>query len=135
MSDIATNWIGSSNNRVSLQGIDLLSVIVGYMGIKFRALLTKCDVQLIAKMGDQQIQDPAIQMFLNIFRAAYDGPEALAMERILKQAWGHKVWRVREGGCHLLRHTLDKFPTKVHLYLDLHVIYVLIRQRRLVSQN
>lgn len=113
MSDIATNWIGSSNHRVSLQGIDLLSVVVGYMGIKFRALLTKCDVQLIAKMGDQQIQDPAIQMFLNIFKAAYDGPEALAMERILKQAFGHKVWRVREGGCHLLRHTLDKFPNKV----------------------
>ena len=47
-------------------------------------------------------------MFLNIFVVAFDGPDATLYERILTTAWNDRGWRVREGGCYLLRHTLDQ---------------------------
>lgn len=108
MEEIAVNWIASSNFRVSLLGVDLLSEVVGHLGVKFRHLMTKVDNQLISKLGDPKVKDPSIQMFLNIFKAAFGGPEAQQLERILKQAWNDRVWRVREGACHLLRHMLDR---------------------------
>ena len=70
--------------------------------------MTKVDNQLISKLGDVKVKDPSIQMFLNIFKAAFGGPEAQQLERILRQAWNDRVWRVREGGCQLLRHILDR---------------------------
>ena len=36
------------------------------------------------------------------------GPDSQLYERICNQAFSDRVWRVREGGCHLLRHTLDE---------------------------
>ena len=108
MEEIANNWIASSNFRVSLLGVDLLSEVVGHLGVKFRHLVTKVDNQLISKLGDVKVKDPSIQMFLNIFKAAFGGPEAQQLERILRQAWNDRVWRVREGGCQLLRHILDR---------------------------
>lgn len=47
-------------------------------------------------------------MFLNIFVVAFEGPDATLYERILTTAWNDRGWRVREGGCYLLRHTLDQ---------------------------
>ena len=66
--------------------------------------MTKVDQQLIAKLGDVRVKDPSIQMFLNIFKAAYGGPDAHTLERILRQAWQDRNWHVREGGCQLLRY-------------------------------
>ena len=39
---------------------------------------------------------------------AFNGPDAQLYERICTQAMTDRVWLVREGGCHLLRHTLDE---------------------------
>ena len=93
---------------MSLLGVDLLSEVVGHLGVKFRHLVTKVDNQLITKLGDPKVKDPSIQMFLNIFKAAFGGPDAQQLERILRQSWNDRVWRVREGGCQLLRHMLDR---------------------------
>ena len=62
----------------------------------------------MSKFGDSRTQDPSLQMFLNIFVVAFDGPDATLYERILTTAWNDRGWRVREGGCYLLRHTLDQ---------------------------
>ena len=39
--EISTNWIASSNYRVSLLGIDLLDEVVRSLGHKFKAIITK----------------------------------------------------------------------------------------------
>ena len=101
--EISLNWIASSNPKVSRLGIDLLNEAVNNLGRKFRSILTKVSDQLIAKFGNERTQDAALQMFINIFVVAYDGPDPSVYERLLNQAWNDRVWRVREGGCHLLR--------------------------------
>ena len=123
MEEISVNWIASSNPKVSRLGIDLLNEAVNNLGkllvsrpmtsiislgAKFKGILTKVSDQLIAKFGNERTQDAVIQMFINIFVVAYQGPDASIYERIMNQAWNDRSWRVREGGCHLLRHTLEQ---------------------------
>ena len=78
--------------------------------------MTKVSDQLINKFGNERTQDAALQMFINIFVVAYGGPDPAVYERLLNQAWNDRAWRVREGGCHLLRHTLEQTVDNGHFH-------------------
>ncbi|XP_076818467.1 CLIP-associating protein 1-B-like isoform X12 [Clavelina lepadiformis] len=113
---LATYWVSSSNFKVALLGLDILSLLVERLQQEFQPHYNLIQNPLIDRLGDQkdQVRDASITLLTNIMDVAAS-PQYL-FER-LTSAFSHKVWRVREGVCRLLVATINRFGAK-SLYLS-----------------
>ncbi|XP_016305495.1 CLIP-associating protein 1-A-like isoform X8 [Sinocyclocheilus anshuiensis] len=105
---IATSWVNSSNFKLALLGMDLLSALVTRLQDRFRAQVGTVLPSLIDRLGDakDQVRDHDQTLLLKIMEQAAT-PQYM-WDRMLG-GFKHKNNRTREGVCLCLISTLNKY--------------------------
>uniref|UniRef100_A0AAV2JYI0 TOG domain-containing protein n=2 Tax=Knipowitschia caucasica TaxID=637954 RepID=A0AAV2JYI0_KNICA len=105
---IASSWVNSSNFKVALLGLDLLSALVTRLQERFRAHLGTVLPSLIDRLGDakDQVRDQDQTLLLKIMEQA--ATPQYVWDRILG-GFKHKNNRTREGVCLCLIATLNTY--------------------------
>uniref|UniRef100_A0A8C9APN5 CLIP-associating protein 1 n=1 Tax=Prolemur simus TaxID=1328070 RepID=A0A8C9APN5_PROSS len=106
--DALTGWVGSSNYRVSLMGLDILSAFVDRLSTRFKSYVAMVIVALIDRMGDakDKVRDEAQTLILKLMDQV--APPMYIWEQ-LASGFKHKNFRSREGVCLCLIETLNIF--------------------------
>ncbi|XP_055734353.1 CLIP-associating protein 1-like isoform X4 [Salvelinus fontinalis] len=105
---IATTWVNSSNFKVALLGIDLLSALVTRLQDRFRNHVGTVLASLIDRLGDSkdQVRDQDQILLLKIMEQA--ASPQYVWDRMLG-GFKHKNNRTREGVCLCLISTLNMY--------------------------
>ncbi|KAM9709585.1 LOW QUALITY PROTEIN: CLIP-associating protein 1a [Menidia menidia] len=105
---IASSWVNSSNFKVALLGLDLLSALVTRLQDRFRAQVGTVLPSLIDRLGDakDQVRDQDQALLLKIMEQAAS-PQYI-WDRMLG-GFKHKNNRTREGVCLCLISTLNTY--------------------------
>ncbi|XP_056611239.1 CLIP-associating protein 1a isoform X7 [Triplophysa dalaica] len=105
---IATSWVNSSNFKLALLGIDLLSAFVTRLQDRFRPQVGTVLPSLIDRLGDakDQVRDQDQTLLLKIMEQAAS-PQYI-WDRMLG-GFKHKNNRTREGVCFCLIATLSTY--------------------------
>ncbi|KAM3862022.1 CLIP-associating protein 1a [Diretmus argenteus] len=105
---IASSWVNSSNFKVALLGLDLLSALVTRLQDRFRAHVGTVLPSLIDRLGDakDQVRDQDQTLLLKIMDQATT-PQYM-WDRMLG-GFKHKNNRTREGVCLCLITTLNTY--------------------------
>ncbi|XP_029314341.1 CLIP-associating protein 1a isoform X20 [Cottoperca gobio] len=103
---IASSWVNSSNFKVALLGLDLLSALVTRLQERFRAHVATVLPSLIDRLGDSkdQVRDQDQTVLLKIMEQA--ASPQYVWDRMLG-GFKHKNNRTREGVCLCLIATLS----------------------------
>ncbi|XP_065741848.1 CLIP-associating protein 2 isoform X13 [Phocoena phocoena] len=106
--DALTGWVGSSNYRVSLMGLEILSAFVDRLSTRFKSYVAMVIVALIDRMGDakDKVRDEAQTLILKLMDQV--APPMYIWEQ-LASGFKHKNFRSREGVCLCLIETLNIF--------------------------
>lgn len=106
--DALTDWVGSSNYRVSLMGLEILSAFVDKLSTRFKSYVAMVIVALIDRMGDakDKVRDEAQTLMLKLMDQV--APPMYIWEQ-LASGFKHKNFRSREGVCLCLIETLNIF--------------------------
>ncbi|XP_074168775.1 CLIP-associating protein 2 isoform X16 [Rhinolophus sinicus] len=106
--DALTGWVGSSNYRVSLMGLEILSAFVDRLSTRFKSYIAMVIVALIDRMGDakDKVRDEAQTLILKLMDQV--APPMHIWEQ-LASGFKHKNFRSREGVCLCLIETLNIF--------------------------
>ncbi|XP_033612949.1 CLIP-associating protein 2 isoform X12 [Fukomys damarensis] len=106
--DALTGWVGSSNYRVSLMGLEILSAFVDRLSTRFKSYVAMVIVALIDRMGDakDKVRDEAQTLILKLMDQV--APPMFIWEQ-LASGFKHKNFRSREGICLCLIETLNIF--------------------------
>ncbi|XP_044944978.1 CLIP-associating protein 2 isoform X11 [Mustela putorius furo] len=106
--DALTGWVGSSNYRVSLMGLEILSAFVDRLSTRFKSYVVMVIVALIDRMGDakDKVRDEAQALMLKLMDQV--APPVYIWEQ-LASGFKHKNFRSREGVCLCLIETLNIF--------------------------
>ncbi|XP_054990050.1 CLIP-associating protein 2 isoform X4 [Sorex araneus] len=106
--DALTGWVGSSNYRVSLMGLEILSAFVDRLSTRFKSYVAMVIVALIDRMGDakDKVRDEAQTLILKLMDQV--APPMYIWEQ-LASGFKHKNFRSREGMCLCLIETLSIF--------------------------
>ncbi|KAM9601347.1 CLIP-associating protein 2 isoform 4-T4 [Trichechus inunguis] len=106
--DALTGWVGSSNYRVSLMGLEILSAFVDRLSTRFKSYVAMVIVALIDRMGDakDKVRDEAVNLILKLMDQV--APPVYIWEQ-LASGFKHKNFRSREGVCLCLVETLNIF--------------------------
>ncbi|XP_019502753.1 PREDICTED: CLIP-associating protein 2 isoform X17 [Hipposideros armiger] len=106
--DALTGWVGSSNYRVSLMGLEILSAFVDRLSTRFKSYVAMVIVALIDRMGDakDKVRDEAQTLILKLMDQV--APPMHIWEQ-LASGFKHKNFRSREGMCLCLIETLNIF--------------------------
>nr|XP_035961873.1 CLIP-associating protein 2 isoform X31 [Halichoerus grypus] len=106
--DALTGWVGSSNYRVSLMGLEILSAFVDRLSTRFKSYVVMVIVALIDRMGDakDKVRDEAQTLLLKLMDQV--APPMYIWEQ-LASGFKHKNFRSREGVCLCLIETLNIF--------------------------
>ncbi|XP_021094424.1 CLIP-associating protein 2 isoform X11 [Heterocephalus glaber] len=114
--DSLTGWVGSSNYRVSLMGLDILSAFVDRLSTRFKSYVAMVIVALIDRMGDakDKVRDEAQTLILKLMDQV--APPMYIWEQ-LASGFKHKNFRSREGVCLCLIETLNIFGVQ-HLVIS-----------------
>ncbi|XP_032125163.1 CLIP-associating protein 2 isoform X31 [Sapajus apella] len=106
--DALTGWVGSSNYRVSLMGLEILSAFVDKLSTRFRSYVAMVIVALIDRMGDakDKVREEAQTLMLKLMDQV--APPMYIWEQ-LASGFKHKNFRSREGVCLCLIETLNIF--------------------------
>lgn len=109
--DALTGWVGSSNYRVSLLGLEILSAFVDRLSTRFKSYVTMVTTALIDRMGDakDKVREEAQNLTLKLMDEA--APPMYIWEQ-LASGFKHKNFRSREGVCLCLIETLNIFGTQ-----------------------
>lgn len=109
--DALTGWVGSSNYRVSLLGLEILSAFVDRLSTRFKSYITMVTTALIDRMGDakDKVREEAQNLTLKLMDEA--APPMYIWEQ-LASGFKHKNFRSREGVCLCLIETLNMFGTQ-----------------------
>ncbi|XP_076433360.1 CLIP-associating protein 2 isoform X15 [Peromyscus maniculatus bairdii] len=109
--DALTGWVGSSNYRVSLLGLEILSAFVDRLSTRFKSYVPMVTTALIDRMGDakDKIRDEAQNLVLKLMDEV--APPMYIWEQ-LASGFKHKNFRSREGVCLCLIETLNIFGTQ-----------------------
>lgn len=109
--DALTGWVGSSNYRVSLLGLEILSAFVDRLSTRFKSYITMVTTALIDRMGDakDKVREEAQNLTLKLMDEA--APPMYIWEQ-LTSGFKHKNFRSREGMCLCLIETLNIFGTQ-----------------------
>ncbi|XP_051564143.1 CLIP-associating protein 1-like [Myxocyprinus asiaticus] len=105
---IATSWVNSSNFKLALLGIDILSALVTRLQDRFRPQVGTVLPSLIDRLGDakDQVRDQDQTLLLKIMEQAAS-PQYI-WDRMLG-GFKHKNNRTREGVCLCLIATLNTY--------------------------
>uniref|UniRef100_A0A7N6ATA5 TOG domain-containing protein n=1 Tax=Anabas testudineus TaxID=64144 RepID=A0A7N6ATA5_ANATE len=105
---IASSWVNSSNFKVALLGLDLLSALVTRLQDRFRAQVGTVLPSLIDRLGDakDQVRDQDQTLLLKIMEQA--ATPQYVWDRMLG-GFKHKNNRTREGVCLCLIATLNTY--------------------------
>ncbi|XP_055086424.1 CLIP-associating protein 1a [Periophthalmus magnuspinnatus] len=105
---IASSWVNSSNFKVALLGLDLLSALVTRLQDRFRAQIGTVLPSLIDRLGDSkdQVRDQDQTLLLKIMEQA--ATPQYVWDRMLG-GFKHKNNRTREGVCLCLIATLNTY--------------------------
>ncbi|XP_043299394.1 CLIP-associating protein 2 isoform X8 [Cervus canadensis] len=106
--DALTGWVGSSNYRVSLMGLEILSAFVDRLSTRFKSYVAMVIVALVDRMGDakDKVRDEAQTLILKLMDQV--APPMYIWEQ-LASGFKHKNFRSREGVCLCLIETLNIF--------------------------
>uniref|UniRef100_A0A8D2JMQ1 CLIP-associating protein 1 n=1 Tax=Sciurus vulgaris TaxID=55149 RepID=A0A8D2JMQ1_SCIVU len=106
--DALTGWVGSSNYRVSLMGLEILSAFVDRLSTRFKSYVAMVIVALIDRLGDakDKVRDEAQALILKLMDQV--APPMYVWEQ-LASGFKHKNFRSREGVCLCLIETLNIF--------------------------
>ncbi|KAL5010946.1 hypothetical protein ScPMuIL_013251 [Solemya velum] len=106
-----SNWISSSNYKVSINGLEVLCLMVDRMGEEFRPHVTTVLPPVIDRLGDLKdpVRDQAQQLLLKLMLPA-SNPQYV-FDRLMG-AFGHKLWHVREGVLMCLQNTLNTYGAR-----------------------
>ncbi|XP_021522127.1 CLIP-associating protein 2 isoform X5 [Aotus nancymaae] len=106
--DALTGWVGSSNYRVSLMGLEILSAFVDKLSTRFKSYVAMVIVALIDRMGDakDKVREEAQTLMLKLMDQV--APPMYIWEQ-LASGFKHKNFRSREGVCLCLIETLNIF--------------------------
>lgn len=109
--DALTGWVGSSNYRVSLLGLEILSAFVDRLSTRFKSYVTMVTTALIDRMGDvkDKVREEAQNLTLKLMDEV--APPMSIWEQ-LASGFKHKNFRSREGVCLCLIETLNIFGTQ-----------------------
>ncbi|XP_030100559.1 CLIP-associating protein 2 isoform X10 [Mus musculus] len=109
--DALTRWVGSSNYRVSLLGLEILSAFVDRLSTRFKSYVTMVTTALIDRMGDvkDKVREEAQNLTLKLMDEV--APPMYIWEQ-LASGFKHKNFRSREGVCLCLIETLNIFGTQ-----------------------
>ncbi|XP_041532984.1 CLIP-associating protein 2 isoform X25 [Microtus oregoni] len=104
--DALTGWVGSSNYRVSLLGLEILSAFVDRLSTRFKSYVAMVTTALIDRMGDtkDRVRDEAQNLTLKLMDEV--APPMYIWEQ-LASGFKHKNFRSREGVCLCLIETLN----------------------------
>jgi len=113
---LSTQWVSSSNFKITLLGLDILNLLLGCIQKEFHLYYHLIQKSLVDRLGDSkdQVRDASITLLTNIMQAS-STPQDIFEH--LGTAFSHKVWRVRESVCRLLVATINRFGPK-SLYLS-----------------
>uniref|UniRef100_A0A665VXX8 Cytoplasmic linker associated protein 1a n=1 Tax=Echeneis naucrates TaxID=173247 RepID=A0A665VXX8_ECHNA len=105
---IASSWVNSSNFKVALLGLDLLSALVTRLQERFRAQVGTVLPSLIDRLGDakDQVRDQDQTLLLKVMEQA--ATPQYVWDRMLG-GFKHKNNRTREGLCLCLIATLNTY--------------------------
>ncbi|XP_072841340.1 CLIP-associating protein 1 isoform X6 [Pogona vitticeps] len=103
---LATSWVNSSNYKVVLLGLDILSALVSRLQDRFRAQIGTVLPSLIDRLGDSKdsVREQDQALLLKIMEQA--ASPQYVWDRILG-GFKHKNFRTREGICLCLIATLN----------------------------
>ncbi|XP_034984676.2 CLIP-associating protein 1 isoform X1 [Zootoca vivipara] len=103
---LATSWVNSSNYKVVLLGLDILSALVSRLQDRFKAQIGTVLPSLIDRLGDSKdsVREQDQALLLKIMEQA--ASPQYVWDRILG-AFKHKNFRTREGICLCLIATLN----------------------------
>ncbi|XP_063308057.1 CLIP-associating protein 2 isoform X22 [Pelobates fuscus] len=106
--DEMASWVNSSNYKVTLLGLDVLSALTDRLIERFRTYLVTVIPVLVDRLGDakDQTRDQAQNLILKLMDQT--APPICVWER-LAAGFKHKNFRCREGVCLCLISTLNKF--------------------------
>uniref|UniRef100_A0A8C7XKC2 Cytoplasmic linker associated protein 1 n=1 Tax=Oryzias sinensis TaxID=183150 RepID=A0A8C7XKC2_9TELE len=108
---VASSWVNSSNFKVVLLGMDILSALVGRLQERFRTQVGTALPSLIDRLGDSkdQVREQDQALLLKIMDQAAN-PQYV-WERMIG-GFKHKNNRTREGLCLCLISTLNVFGSQ-----------------------
>uniref|UniRef100_A0A8C4LFR0 Cytoplasmic linker associated protein 2 n=1 Tax=Equus asinus asinus TaxID=83772 RepID=A0A8C4LFR0_EQUAS len=103
--DALTGWVGSSNYRVSLMGLEILSAFVDRLSTRFKSYVA---MALIDRMGDakDKVRDETQTLILKLMDQV---ASPMYIWEQLTSGFKHKNFRSREGVCLCLIETLNIF--------------------------
>ncbi|XP_073677483.1 CLIP-associating protein 2 isoform X22 [Garra rufa] len=106
--DELTGWVNSSNYKVALMGIDIVSAFVDRMTDRFRGYLGTVVPALVDRLGDakDQVREQAQALILKLMEQA--ATPMYVWERLFP-GFKHKNFRSREGLCLCLVATLNAY--------------------------
>ncbi|XP_032450518.1 CLIP-associating protein 2 isoform X15 [Lynx canadensis] len=109
--DALTGWVGSSNYRVSLMGLEILSAFVDRLSTRFKSYVVMVIVALIDRMGDakDKVRDEAQTLILKLMDQV---AAPMYIWEQLTSGFKHKNFRSREGVCLCLIETLNVFGAR-----------------------
>ncbi|KAM8934484.1 CLIP-associating protein 1 isoform 7-T7 [Pelodytes ibericus] len=105
---IATSWVNSSNYKVALIGMDILTALLARLQDKFRAQIGTVLPSLIDRLGDAKdsVREQDQNLLIKIMEQA-SNPQYV-WDRMLG-GFKHKNFRTREGVCLCLIATLNAY--------------------------
>ncbi|XP_076985986.1 CLIP-associating protein 2 isoform X6 [Tamandua tetradactyla] len=106
--DALTGWVGSSNYRVSLMGLEILSAFADRLSTRFKSFVAMVIVALIDRMGDakDKVREEAQTLLLKLMDQV---ATPMYIWEQLASGFKHKNFRSREGVCLCLIETLNIF--------------------------
>ncbi|XP_056105571.1 CLIP-associating protein 2 isoform X46 [Rhinichthys klamathensis goyatoka] len=106
--DELTGWVNSSNFKVALVGIDIVSAFVDRLNDRFRGYVVTVVPALVDRLGDakDQVREQAQGLILKLMDQATTPMNV--WERLIP-GFKHKNFRSREGLCFCLVATLNAF--------------------------
>ncbi|XP_063041393.1 CLIP-associating protein 2 [Engraulis encrasicolus] len=106
--DELTGWVNSSNYKVALLGIDIVSAFVDRLNERFRGYVGTVVPALVDRLGDSkdQVREQAQALILKLMDQS--ATPMFVWERLLT-GFKHKNFRSREGVCLCLVSTLNTY--------------------------
>ena len=104
-------WVNCSNYKISVNGLEILCLMVDRMGEDFKPHISSVMVAVVDRLGDSkdQVRDQAQQLLLKLMMPG-SSPQ-FVFERLMG-AFNHKLWHVREGVLICLQNTLNLYGAR-----------------------
>ncbi|XP_060569318.1 CLIP-associating protein 1-like [Ruditapes philippinarum] len=106
-----TAWVTCSNYKISLNGLEILCLMIDRMGEEFKPHVTTVLTACIDRLGDskEQVREQAQQLLLKLMMPA--STPQYVFERIMG-TFNHKLFHVREGVLLCLQNTINRYGAR-----------------------